>query len=110
MPRLMNILVTGGAGYIGSITDAELIGSGYRVVVYDNLTKGHAAAIPRAAKFVLGDIADRERLKDTFQRYGIDAVLHFAALIEAGESMKTPELFFRNNTAGTLTLLDAMLA
>jgi UDP-glucose 4-epimerase len=106
----MNILVTGGAGYIGSVTAAELITHGHSVVVYDNLVKGHAAAVPRAAQLVVGDIADRKQLELTFGTYRIDAVVHFAALIEAGESMKAPELYFRNNTAGTLTLLEAMLA
>jgi UDP-glucose 4-epimerase len=106
----MNILVTGGAGYIGSVTAAELITHGYRVVVYDNLVKGHAAAVPRAAEFVKGDIGDREKVEQTLRRYDVDGVLHFAALIEAGESMRTPELYFRNNTVGTLTLIEAMLA
>jgi UDP-glucose 4-epimerase len=106
----MNILVTGGAGYIGSVTATELIAYGNSVVVYDSLIKGHVAAVPRAAEFVLGDIADRAKLEGTLRKYSIEAVFHFAALTEAGESMKAPALFFRNNTAGTLTLIEAMLA
>lgn len=106
----MNILVTGGAGYIGSITATELIAYGYSVVIYDSLVKGQVEAVPRAAEFILGDIADRQRLEKTLRENRIDAVLHFAALTEAGESMRTPEQYFRNNTAGSLTLLEAMLS
>src|SRR5690349_2644242 len=105
----MNILVTGGAGYIGSVTTAELIASGHNVVVYDNLSKGHKEAIPSEAALVFGDIADSKRLQSTFREYAVEAVLHFAALIEAGESMMVPERYFRNNSMGTLSLLEAML-
>jgi UDP-glucose 4-epimerase len=105
----LNILVTGGAGYIGSVVVQELIRSGYRVIAYDNLSNGHAAAITSGAEFVQGDIADREKLGWTFDRFAIEAVMHFAASIEAGESMKVPEKYFRNNSANTLNLLELML-
>jgi UDP-glucose 4-epimerase len=106
----MNVLVTGGAGYIGSVTVAELLGAGHKVVVYDNLSKGHRQAISGDVELIVGDIADTEKLQSTLQTRRIDAVLHFAALIEAGESMSVPERYFRNNTFGTLALLEAMLA
>lgn len=106
----MRILVTGGAGYIGSHTTAALLAEGFEVVVLDSLVKGHRAAIPTGARFVQGDIGDRALLDRLFSETPIDAVLHFAAFIEAGESMKAPEVFFQNNTARTLALLEAMLA
>jgi UDP-glucose 4-epimerase len=81
----------------------------HKVIVYDNLSNGHAAAITRGAEFVQGDIADREKLSWTFGRYSIEAVMHLAASIEAGESMKVPEKYFRNNSANTLNLLELML-
>jgi UDP-glucose 4-epimerase len=106
----MKVLVTGGAGYIGSVVATELLKAGHRVIVYDNLSHGHHAAVPQGAEFVSGELADREKLDHLFSRQPVDAVMHFAALIEAGESMKVPEQFFRNNTANALTLLEAMLA
>ena len=105
----MKILVTGGAGYIGSVVSAELLKQGHQVVVYDNLSHGHRRAIPRGAEIVNGDIGDSGALDRALQRSHPDAVLHFAALIEAGESMQTPERYFRNNTASSLTLLECML-
>jgi UDP-glucose 4-epimerase len=106
----MRVLVTGGAGYIGSVVAEQLLKAGHHVVVWDNLVRGHRAAVPKKAEFVLGDLADQQRLAQLFRENKYDAVLHFAAFIEAGESMKSPERFFRNNTANTLTLLEAMLA
>lgn len=106
----MNILVVGGAGYIGSVAASELLESGHRVIVYDNLSRGHRRAIPTGAEIVTGDLSDRAALDHLFESNRIDAVMHFAALIEAGESMRVPEAYFRNNTANTLTLLEAMLA
>ncbi len=106
----MKVLVTGGAGYIGSVVAAELLRAGHTAVVYDNLAKGHAGAVPRGAELVVGDVADRASLDHLLADYGFDAVMHFAASIEVSESMRAPEKFFRNNTAGTLTLLEAMLA
>jgi UDP-glucose 4-epimerase len=105
----MKLLVTGGAGYIGSVVAAELLSAGHEVVVYDNLSRGYRAAVPAEAQFVQGDIADRDLLSDTIKRHAIEAVLHFAGFIEAGESMVYPERFFRNNSANTLTLLECML-
>jgi UDP-glucose 4-epimerase len=105
----MRVLVTGGAGYIGSVVADELLQSGHDVVVFDNLRRGHRDAVPKDAELVVGDLADRGALDGIFQSRAIDAVMHFAALIEAGESMKAPEQFFRNNTANALTLVEAML-
>ncbi len=106
----MRILVTGGAGYIGGTVAALLLRKGHEVIVYDNLCHGHRSMIPERASFVEGDIADRSRLEQLFSQQAVDGVMHFAALIEAGESMKKPELYFRNNSASTLSLLEAMLA
>jgi UDP-glucose 4-epimerase len=106
----MNVLVTGGAGYIGSVVVAELVRLKHRVVVYDNLSHGYRAAVPNGAAFEQGDIADAECIASLLRQHKIDAVLHFAALIEAGESMRVPERYFRNNTANALTLLECMLA
>jgi UDP-glucose 4-epimerase len=80
------------------------------VVVLDNLSHGHRQAVPRDAELVVGELADRAGLDRVMREHSPDAVLHLAALIEAGESMKAPEVFFRNNTANALTLLEAMLA
>jgi len=106
----MRVLVTGGAGYIGSVVAGELLQAGHEVVIYDNLSHGHRQAVPKNAELVVGDLADRAALDHLLRSRAIDAVMHFAALIEAGESMKAPETFFRNNTANALTLLEAMLA
>lgn len=106
----MNILVTGGAGYIGSIVALELLTVGHTVVVYDNLSRGYRHAVPAGATFVQGDIADRGKLDHLFSHFVFDAVMHFAAFTEAGESMKTPEIYFRNNAVHTLALLEAVCA
>ncbi|MDX1978914.1 MAG: UDP-glucose 4-epimerase GalE [Bryobacteraceae bacterium] len=106
----MNVLVTGGAGYIGSTVSAELLKAGHRVTIFDDLSKGYLAAVPPEAEFVKGTLADRDALEQLFASHPFDAVLHFAAFIEAGESMKLPEKYFRNNTANTLNLLEAMIA
>jgi UDP-glucose 4-epimerase len=105
----MRVLVTGGAGYIGSVVAGQLLQAGHHVTVFDNLSRGHRAAVPSGAELVVGDLFDREALERLFTERGFDAVLHFAASIEAGESMKTPETFFRNNTANTLNLLETVL-
>ena len=105
----MKILVTGGAGYIGGTVAAILQSSGHAVTVYDNLSHARRTALPAEVEFVEGDIADSSRLGNLLAS-GFDGVMHFAALIEAGESMTKPEAYFRNNTAGTLSLLEAMLA
>lgn len=104
------VLITGGAGYIGSTVAAELVRAGYRAVVYDNLSKGHRAAVPSDAKLIVGDLADADAVTRVLREEKPAAVLHFAASIEAGESMRVPERFFRNNTANTLQLLECLLA
>jgi UDP-glucose 4-epimerase len=106
----MNILVTGGAGYIGGTLTRLLLSKGHAVTVYDNLCHSKRLAVAEKAQFVEGDIADRALLEKTLRNGPFDGVMHFAALIEAGESMKHPEIYFRNNTAASLTLLEAMLA
>lgn len=104
----MKVFVTGGAGFIGSVVTAQLIAAGHEVVVYDNLSKGHRKAVPEKAELVIGDIGDAQLLGSTLERNKFDAVMHFAAFIEAGESMQLPEKYFRNNTANALTLLEAV--
>jgi UDP-glucose 4-epimerase len=106
----MKILVTGGAGYIGGTLTRLLLSQGHAVTVYDNLCHSKRLAVDAKAEFVEGDVADRPLLEETLSRGRFDGVMHFAALIEAGESMKRPEIYFRNNTAASLTLLEAMLA
>ena len=103
------ILVTGGAGYIGSHTVKELRSRGYDVVVYDNLSTGHIEAVGDAV-FVKGDLFDVELLKDTFKKYGVDSVIHFAAYSLVGESMTNPIKYYKNNVSGTLCLLEAMVS
>jgi len=103
----VNLLLTGGAGYIGSIAAADLIAAGHRVTVYDSLVTGHRRAVPNAARFVLADLSDGEALRSVFQQGSFDAVLHFAAFIEAGESMRSPGKYFHNNLALSLNLIEA---
>ena len=103
----MNVLVTGGAGYIGSHLIDVLASAGHNCTVYDNLTNGHADAIGEA-ELITGDISDSAALTAAMRENEIDAVIHLAAFIEAGESVEKPEKYFRNNTLGGLTLLEAM--
>jgi UDP-glucose 4-epimerase len=105
----LRILVTGGAGYIGSVVVAELVRAGHNVTVYDNLSRGHRGAVHAEAQLAVADLSDTKTLDRCLTENKIEAVMHFAASIEAGESMKFPEQFFRNNTANTLGLLEAML-
>jgi UDP-glucose 4-epimerase len=105
----MKVLITGGAGYIGGTVTRLLLAQGHGVTVYDNLCHSKRLAVAEAAEFVEGDVADRALLERTLTAGRFDGVMHFAALIEAGESMKRPEIYFRNNTAATLTLLEAMM-
>jgi len=104
------VLVTGGAGYIGSVVADLLVQQGHRVTILDNLSHGHAQAVPPGAELFGVELNHRASLEALFARCQFDAVIHFAALIEAGESMRAPELYFRNNTASTLTLFESMLA
>ena len=106
----MNILVTGGAGFIGGTVSRLLLAAGHKVTIYDNLCHSRREAVAPGARFIEGDLADRPLIEQTLRQERFDGVMHFAALIEAGESMKVPELYFRNNTAATLTLLESMLA
>ena len=105
----MRILITGGAGYIGSVVAHELTRHGHDLIVYDSLVHGHRSAVPSACQFIHADVADSERLDHVFRSQTVDAVMHFAAFIEAGESMTAPEKYFRNNSANALNLLEAML-
>jgi UDP-glucose 4-epimerase len=105
----VKILVTGGAGYIGGTVTQLLLERGHAVVVYDNLYRGKRSMVPSGATFIEGDVADTKRLEEVFEDGSFAGVMHFAALIEAGESMNKPEIYFRNNTAATLGLLEAMV-
>ena len=105
----MNVLVTGGAGYIGSITAQALLDRGHRVTVLDDLSTGHRGAVPAGASFVQADIADAAVVGRTLADHRVEAVLHFAALSLVGDSMKEPIAYYRNNVAGSLSLLGAVL-
>lgn len=102
----MNILVSGGAGYIGSITTEQLIKRGYHVVVFDNLYQGHLEAVSPDAVFIQGDLADRELLAQVFSQHQIDAVMHFASYTLVGESVQRPFLYLGDNITNGLNLLQ----
>jgi UDP-glucose 4-epimerase len=111
----VKILVTGGAGYVGGTVTGLLLERGHEAVVFDNFCHAQREMLPAGAPLIEGDLADRALLESTFAQARaagrpFDGVMHFAALIEAGESMKKPEIYFRNNTASTLSLLEAMHA
>jgi len=106
----MKILVVGGAGYIGSICAEQLLDEKHAVTIFDNLSEGHRAAIDPRAKFIEGDLADRQSIESAFANARPDAVMHFAASALVGESMQNPSKYFRNNIANGLNLLDAMVA
>jgi len=103
----MRVLVAGGAGYIGSNMTAMLARAGHEPIVFDNLSKGHKAAVQKY-EFVQGDLADYDLLVKTLKKYKIEVVMHFAALIEAGESVELPLEYYRNNVCNTRNLLSAM--
>src|SRR5262245_18602488 len=105
----MKVLVTGGAGYIGSVVVEQLIKQGHDVVVYTNLSKGHAAAIAPEASLVKADLSDRDMLVRALDRNRIEAVIHMAASSLVGESVENPHLYFTNNVSSGVSLLDAML-
>jgi UDP-glucose 4-epimerase len=106
----MNILVTGGAGYIGSIVVEELIRRGYSVIVLDNLSTGHRAAVHPQATFVYGDLADRQTVHTVFETYPIDAVMHFASYTLVAESMELPFKYLGENVTNGLNLLQEAVA
>lgn len=103
----MKLLVTGGAGYIGSIVAKQLLERGHAVTVFDNLERGHRAAVPPGAELVVADLQDRDAVHDALTSQ-IDGVLHFAALALVAESVEHPERYYRTNVGGTLNLLEAM--
>lgn len=104
----MNILVAGGAGYIGSHTVYELVAKGHNVIVVDSLVKGHREAVHKAAKLYIGDIRDESFINKVFDENRIDAVIDFAAFSLVGESVSEPFKYYENNVYGTLKLLEAM--
>ena len=106
----MNILVTGGAGYIGSICVEQLLNAGHAVTIFDNLTEGHRRAVDERADFIEGDLQQRCDIGDALEKVRPEAVMHFAANALVGESMKNPSKYFRNNVHGGINLLDAMIA
>ena len=111
----MRTLVTGGAGYVGGTVASLLAAQGHEPTVFDNLCHARREMVPEGVEFVEGDLADRNAVENIFKSAKADGkpfdnVLHFAALIEAGESMTRPEAYFRNNTASTLALLEAVIA
>ena len=108
-PPLKNVLVTGGAGYIGSHTAAQLVDAGHRVTVVDNLDTGHRWAVPKDAAFEIADIADRAAISRIIVGQKIDAVIHFAAHVVVPESVADPTKYHRNNVLGSLNLIEACL-
>jgi UDP-glucose 4-epimerase len=105
----VKLLVTGGAGYIGSIVAQQLLDAGHEVAVLDNLSRGHREAVPDGARLAEVDLLDVERLNETVAE-GFDGALHFAAFALVAESVANPELYYRNNVVGSLNLLDALRA
>ena len=105
----MNILVTGGAGYIGSICTEVLLARGHQVIALDNLLEGHRSAVPPAASFVLADLADRSQIEKAFSAHKIDAVMHFAGEALVGKSVREPSTFYAANIGCGVNLLDAMV-
>lgn len=103
----MNIFLTGGAGYIGSSTAEALIHAGHSVTIFDSLITGHRAAIPSTANFIHASLEDGTKLQEALASCRFDAIMHFAAFIEAGESMKDPGKFFQNNLVNSLRLIEA---
>ena len=104
----MRILVTGGAGYIGSVVAAELLAAGHDVVVFDNLSMGHRAAVPARATFIEGDLSNRTAIDRLFAAQSIDGVMHFASHTLVGESMQKPFLYLGRNVVNGLNLLESM--
>src|SRR5438034_74196 len=105
----MRILVTGGAGYIGSVVGEELIRAGHDVIAYDNLSKGHRAAVTEGVLLITGDLSDRATLSQALRKYEIEAVFHMAADSLVGESVTNPQRYYQNNIVSGLVLLESML-
>ena len=105
----MKVLVTGGAGYIGSVTSELLLDQGHDVTIFDNLERGHREALDTRAHFILGDLRNRDQIRDAMAKTRPDAVLHFAAYALVGESMEHPMWYFRNNVVGGAHLVEAMV-
>jgi UDP-glucose 4-epimerase len=105
----LNVLVTGGAGYIGSAVVEELLADQHTPVVYDNLVAGHAEAVPDGVTLVQGNLFDGQLLRQTIKTHGVEAVIHLAAFLQPNESMTNPGKYFHNNVAGSIALLDAMI-
>ena len=103
----MKLLVTGGAGYVGSVVASQLVEAGHETVVLDDLSKGHEGAVPEGARLVVGSLLDERFVRETLAG-GFDGVLHFAALSLVAESVEQPERYYRNNVGGALNLLEAM--
>ncbi len=103
----MKVFVTGGAGYIGSICVEELLNAGHQVTVFDNLSEGHRVAVDERAQFIEGCLSDRETIINAVAADQSEAVMHFAAFAQVGESMTDPSKYFRNNVANAINLLDA---
>ena len=104
----MRVLVTGGAGYIGSVVTEELVNDGHHVVVYDDLSKGHRDAVVSGAAFVQGSLLDDAQLRQTINDNQIEAVIHMAAFSLVGESCEAPAKYYHNNVVAGLVLLDVM--
>ena len=104
----MNILVTGGAGYIGSHAVRLLIEKGFTPIIFDNLSRGHIESVPQGAAFENVDLLDKEKLMKCLHRYNIDAAIHFAAFAYVGESVENPLMYYRNNVVGSLNLFTAL--
>ncbi len=105
----MNILVTGAAGYVGSVCASELVKARHTVVALDNFSAGHRTAVVKRVKLFEGDIADAAAIKRVCRKFRIEAVMHFAAKALVDESMRNPGLFYRNNVSGTIALLDVLV-
>jgi len=103
----MKLFITGGAGFIGSAVAENLLQAGHSVTVYDSLVTGHQTALPADAEFIQADLADKSELEQALASQSFDAILHFAAFIEAGESMQNPGKYFHNNLANSLGLIEA---
>ena len=105
----MRIFLTGGAGYIGSAAAQMLLEAGHEVSVFDSLITGHRAAVPQAAEFIQADLGDGDALDEALEEGSFEAVMHFAAFIEAGESMRDPGKYFQNNLTNSLRLIESSM-